>query len=136
MASLSGLRIHCCCELWLQVADAAWIPQLLWLWCRPVATALTRPPRLGFSICCQSALKKTKKLFPRKIGMQRNQLKQVNNTYKKPTVNTIPYGERLICLLLRLGASQECPLSLCLFIIVSWKLQTLQMEIKREGFQS
>ena len=27
----------------VQVADMAWIPALLWLWCRPVATALIRP---------------------------------------------------------------------------------------------
>ena len=40
-ASLSGLRIRCCCELW----HGSWScrcgldPTLLWLWCRLAAAA-------------------------------------------------------------------------------------------------
>ena len=51
LASLRGLRIwHCCghgvgCRCGLD-------PALLWLWCRPAATALI-DPSLGTSICCR-----------------------------------------------------------------------------------
>ena len=42
LASLSGLRIQCCCELWC--VSKMWIgSHLLWLWCRLVATAPIRP---------------------------------------------------------------------------------------------
>ena len=38
LAALSGLRIWRCHQLWGNVAR---IPELLWLWCRPMATAPT-----------------------------------------------------------------------------------------------
>ena len=39
---LSGLRIWCCRELWCR--SNTWLRSwLLWLWCRPAATALIRP---------------------------------------------------------------------------------------------
>ena len=41
-------------------------PALLWLWCRPMATALIRPPSLGTSMCHSVALKKKKKRKKRK----------------------------------------------------------------------
>ena len=40
LASLSGLRIWCCCELDHRHGSD---PTLLWLWCRPAATALIQP---------------------------------------------------------------------------------------------
>ena len=41
LASLSGLRIRHCPELWCR--SQTWLdPELLWLWHRPVATALIR----------------------------------------------------------------------------------------------
>ena len=36
-------------------------PVLLWLWCRPAATALIRLPSLGTFICCRCGPKKIKK---------------------------------------------------------------------------
>jgi len=43
LASLSGLRIQRCCELWCR-SQLLWLdPSLLWLWRRLVATALIRP---------------------------------------------------------------------------------------------
>ena len=36
-------------------------PVLLWLWCRPAATAPIRPPSLGTSTCCECSPQKTKK---------------------------------------------------------------------------
>ena len=60
LALLSGLRMRHCRELWY--TSQTWLdPALLWLWCRPAATALIQ------SIACQppyasdAALKKTKK---------------------------------------------------------------------------
>ena len=42
LASLSGLRIRHCRELWCR--SQMWLdPKLLWLWCRPAATALIQP---------------------------------------------------------------------------------------------
>ena len=42
---------------------AQWVkdPALLWLWCRPAATALIRTPSLGTSICCRCGPRKGKK---------------------------------------------------------------------------
>ena len=42
LASLSGLRIRHCCELWCRCRRGSDLA-LLWLWCRPEATALIRP---------------------------------------------------------------------------------------------
>ena len=36
-------------------------PVLLWLWCKPAATALISTPSLGTSICVGVALKRQKK---------------------------------------------------------------------------
>ena len=42
LASLSGLRIWRCCELWYR--SQMWLGlALLWLWCRPGATAPIGP---------------------------------------------------------------------------------------------
>ena len=60
LSSLSGLRIWCCCELhcslqmWLRLA-------LLWLWCRPAATALIQPLAWEPPCAAGAALKKAKK---------------------------------------------------------------------------
>ena len=42
LATLSGLRIRCCRELWCNDRCGS-DPVLLWLWLRPVAAALIRP---------------------------------------------------------------------------------------------
>ena len=42
LALLSGLRIQCCRELWCSLQCGS-DPALLWLWCRPPATAPLRP---------------------------------------------------------------------------------------------
>ena len=73
LASLNGLRIWCCWELWCRPAATAgvghrrrWYLVLLWLWCRPsaiavtAATALLDPwPGNLYMPCCGP--KKTKK---------------------------------------------------------------------------
>ena len=45
LALLGGLRIQCCHELWCSGVGRrrGSDPELLWLWCRPVATARIRP---------------------------------------------------------------------------------------------
>ena len=42
LASLIGLRIQCCRELWCSCRHGLDLA-LLWLWCRPVTTAPIRP---------------------------------------------------------------------------------------------
>ena len=42
LALLRGLRIPCCLDLWCKSQTQS-DPTLLWLWCRPVATAPIRP---------------------------------------------------------------------------------------------
>ena len=42
LASLSGLRVRCCHELWCSRRPGL-DPALLWLWCRPAAIAQIRP---------------------------------------------------------------------------------------------
>ena len=58
LASLSGLRIWLCCGLWLQ-------PQLdlamVWLWCRPVATAPIQPLAWESPYVMGAALKRQRK---------------------------------------------------------------------------
>ena len=63
LASLSGLRIRHCCELWCK--SQAW----LWLWCRSAAVADSFPS-LGTSICCRCSPKKAKKKKKKKIHSQ------------------------------------------------------------------
>ena len=58
LASLSGLRIRQCCELWYRSQvhlDLA----LLRLWCRPSAIAPIRPPSPGSAIYCGYGPKKS-----------------------------------------------------------------------------
>ena len=42
LASITGLRIQCCWELWCRL-QMRLDPTLLWLWRRAAATALTEP---------------------------------------------------------------------------------------------
>ena len=39
LASISGLKIWCCSELWCRSQTRLEDPELLWLWCRPAAAA-------------------------------------------------------------------------------------------------
>ena len=59
LASLSGLRIWCCHELWCRSWRSS-DPGLLWLWYRPAAASLIQTS-LGTSICHQCSPKKLKK---------------------------------------------------------------------------
>ena len=76
LASLSGLRIQCCCELWcrsqMQLRSCIAVscdagrrcssdPALLWLWCRPADTAPIRPVALKLRYASGVALKRPKK---------------------------------------------------------------------------
>ena len=54
LASLSGLRIRCCCGCGVGCRQGL-DPVLLWLWCRLAAIAPVRPLA---SICCGCSLKK------------------------------------------------------------------------------
>ena len=59
LASLSGLRIWRCCELWCgrrQGSD----PTLLWLWSRPAAVALIQPLAWEPPYAAGAALKRQK----------------------------------------------------------------------------
>ena len=60
---------------------------LLWLWCRPAATALIGNPSLGTSICCRSGprnSKKTKKNNNNKKNKEKKRDK--GNTLKRTVV--------------------------------------------------
>ena len=61
LASFSGLRIQRCHELWVSLGCGS-NPELLWLWCRPAATAPLRGP-LAWEppYALRAALKKTEK---------------------------------------------------------------------------
>ena len=60
-ALLSGLRIQCCCVGHTHSSDLA----LLWLWCRPAATAPIRPlawkPPNAAGVALKKAKNKNKK---------------------------------------------------------------------------
>ena len=60
LASLSGLRIWCCRELCVGRRRGS-DPKLLWLWCRPAATALIRPLAWEPPYAVGVALEKTKR---------------------------------------------------------------------------
>ena len=63
LALLSGLRT------WRSVGHRLGSkPLLLWLWCRPVATALILTPSLGTSICRECDPRKGKKIKKKKKG--------------------------------------------------------------------
>ena len=65
LASLSGLRIWHCHELWC--GSQMWLsdPALLWLWCRLAAVALIRPlawePPYATGVALKSKTKQNKK---------------------------------------------------------------------------
>ena len=65
LALLSGLRIQCCCELWcklqMRIGSA-----LLWLWCRPAATAPIRPLAREPPYATGAAVKRQKEKEKRK----------------------------------------------------------------------
>ena len=57
LASLSGLRIRCCCGCGVGCRHGSG-PVLLWLWCRPVATAPIGPLAWESPYAAGVALKK------------------------------------------------------------------------------
>ena len=67
LALLSGVRIRHCCELCVGCRCGS-DPELLWLWCRPAATALIGPLAWKPPYAMGAALKgqKTKKKEKRK----------------------------------------------------------------------
>ena len=64
LASLSGLRIWHCPELWCR-SDSAQIlssdPKWLWLWCRPAAAVPIRPLAWELSYAAGAVLKNKQK---------------------------------------------------------------------------
>ena len=60
LASLSGLRSSVAMSCGVDLGYSS-NPALLWLWCRPAATAPDLTPRLGTSICRGCGPKKKKK---------------------------------------------------------------------------
>ena len=56
LALLSGLRIWPCCELWCRRGSD---PELLWLWCRPVAIVLIQSLAWELPYTAGVALKQT-----------------------------------------------------------------------------
>ena len=73
LASLSDLRIQRCHELWCS-RRGGWDPTLLWLWCRPAATAPIRPLARELPYTSGAALKK-----------QNNNNDNNNNNKRRPT---------------------------------------------------
>ena len=69
LASLSGLRIHRCHELWCRLQTGSLDPELLWLWHRPAAVALIRPLAWEPPYAMNAALKKDKR--PKKKNFRR-----------------------------------------------------------------
>ena len=59
LASLSGLRIQRCCQLWCR-SQTQHDLELLWLWGKPMATAPIWPLAWEPSICRECSPKKTK----------------------------------------------------------------------------
>ena len=59
LASLIGLGIRCCCELGVGCRHSL-DPELLWLWCRPAATAPIRPLAWELPFANDVALKSKK----------------------------------------------------------------------------
>ena len=65
-ASLSGLRIRHCHELWCQYRHGS-VPALLWLWCRPAAVVLIQPLAWDPPYAASAALKKDKRQKKKKV---------------------------------------------------------------------
>ena len=80
LASLSGLRIRCCSELWCRVADVAWV----WHCCGCVSWSSDSIPSLGISKCCRCGLKKKKKFI------------EIKQTYQSFFLINIIFGGSLI----------------------------------------
>ena len=60
LASLSGLRIQRCRELWCRLQTSGSDPELLWFWRRPAPTAPIRPLAWEPSYATGVALKRQK----------------------------------------------------------------------------
>ena len=77
-ASLSGLRIWHCCELWCIGHRHVLDPELLWLWCRLMAMAPVGPLawERPSAICAALKRQKTKKKFKKLKGKLRKFLKK------------------------------------------------------------
>ena len=73
LASLSGLRFRCCCELWCRSQMQLRSCIALWLWCRPGATALIRPLAWEPPYAVGAALKRPKKKQKTKTKKLRGQ---------------------------------------------------------------
>ena len=58
LASIGGLRIRCCHKLWCRSKTGGSDPELLWLWCRLVATAPIQPLAWEPPYATGAALKK------------------------------------------------------------------------------
>ena len=58
LASLSGLRIQHCYELWYRGHSCGSDWALLWLWCRPTTIALIRPLSWELPYAAGAAVKK------------------------------------------------------------------------------
>ena len=85
------------------------------------------------SIDAEKAFDKIQHLFMiktlQKMGINGTYLNIVKAIYDKPTANIILNGKKLKAFSLRLGTSQECPLSPLLFNII---LEVLATEIREE----
>ena len=67
----------------MQVEDVVWIPLLLWLWCRPVATALIRPLTWECPYAAGAALEKAespKKKQKNKVNFEKEKENLPNKT--------------------------------------------------------
>ena len=71
LASLSGLGIWCCCELWLGHRHGS-DPVLLWLWHRLAPADPNRPPvwELPYATCAALKSQKKKKRKRKKVDLK------------------------------------------------------------------
>ena len=61
---------------------------MLWLWCRPAATALT--PSMATSICCRCGKRERKKEREREREKERKEGRREEKRKRKKTVNKAP----------------------------------------------
>ena len=86
LASLSGLRIQCCLELWCGSQMRLGSPALLWLWHRLVATAPMGPLAWELPYATGMALEKTKK---KKKKKEKKSFIEVLLIYDVPIVSAV-----------------------------------------------
>ena len=102
LASLSGLRIRCCSELWYIGRRRGSDMVLLWLWCRPAATAQIWPLAWELPHATGAALK-TKKKGKNPTHICFKEMKLIQKIWRPQIlswhISSLPISQRLQILL-------------------------------------